>query len=378
MAQVQFKAPDTRTLRERILNAQFFKKRHTKVGARPGTLVIPKEAPAPHITSIHYSETTHRADVVESVEQLTEAFNEQEVTWVDVQGFGDRSIMRQLGELFKLHPLLLEDVVNVPQRPKTEPYGDQLLVIIRMVRLGQTIDDESPTVDMEQVSMVIAHNYIITFQEKHGDILDPVRKRLLANKGLIRKRGPDYLAYVIADTIVDAYYPVLENVGNRLEALESEVIYNPSPAVLGELNQLKNQLINLRRAIWPQREAINELVRGDHKLVSEEIGVFLRDTYDHCIQTSEVAEMYREMASGLMNTYLSSIANRTNDVMKVLTIVSSIFVPLTFMAGIYGMNFEHMPELHYKYSYSILCAAMIAVASGMIFFFWKKGWLGNG
>ncbi len=355
----------------------YFNKRHTKVGARPGTLVISKEAQPPHITSIHYSETSHRADVVESVERLTEAFNDEEITWVDVQGFGDRSIMRQLGQMFNLHPLLLEDVVNVPQRPKAEPYADQLLVVIRMVRLDATDENAEPEVEMEQVSMVIARNYLITFQEKHGDILDPVRKRLIANKGLIRKRGADYLAYVIADTIVDAYYPVLENVGNRLEALESKVIDNPSPAVLGELNRLKNELINLRRAIWPQREAINELVRGDHKLISEEVGVFLRDTYDHCIQTSEVAEMYRDMATGLMNTYLSSIANRTNEVMKVLTIVSSIFVPLTFMAGIYGMNFEHMPELKYEHSYTILCAAMGVVALGMFLFFWRKGWIGS-
>lgn len=359
------------------MNNRFFSKRHTKVGARPGTLVIPKEAPAPNITSIHYSETTHRSDVVESVEQLTEAFNEKEFTWVDVQGFGDRSVMRKLGELFSLHPLLLEDVVNVPQRPKTEAYADQLLVVIRMVRLHSDTDSSGPDYEMEQVSMVIAKNYLITFQEKHGDILDPVRKRLAANKGLIRKRGPDYLAYVVADTIVDAYYPVLESVGDRLESLESDVIDNPSPAVLGELNRLKNELINLRRSIWPQREAINELVRGDHNLITEEVSVFLRDTYDHCIQTSEVAEMYREMSTGLMNTYLSSIANRTNDVMKVLTIVSSIFVPLTFMAGIYGMNFEHMPELHYKYSYAILCIAMVAVAIGMLIFFWRKGWIGG-
>jgi len=180
---------------------------------------------------------------------------------------------------------------------------------------------------------------------------------------------------VIADTIIDGYYPVLEEIGNHLESLESVVIENPSPKVLGELNRLKNQLINLRRAIWPQREALNKLVRGDHKLISAEVGVYLRDTYDHCIQTSEVAEMYREMVSGLMNTYLSSVANRTNDVMKVLTIMASIFIPLTFMAGIYGMNFENMPELRYKHAYSILWFAMGAVVMGMLLFFYRKGWI---
>lgn len=359
------------------MSPQYFKKKHTKVGARPGTLVIPKESPPPKITSIHYSATEHRITSVDSVEELTEAFNENEVTWVDIQGFGDRSIMRKLGTMFNLHPLLLEDIVNVPQRPKSEPYDDQLLVIVRMVRLEDDEQTGEPKVDMEQVSMVIAKNYLITFQEKHGDILDPVRKRLIANKGIIRKRGPDYLAYVIADTIIDGYYPVLEVVGDHLESLEGVVIDNPSPAVLGELNRLKNQLINLRRAIWPQREAINELVRGDHNMISDEVGVYLRDTYDHCIQTSEVAEMYREMVTGLMNTYLSSVANRTNEVMKVLTIMASIFIPLTFMAGIYGMNFEHMPELKYEYSYAILWAAMAAVVVGMLAFFWRKGWIGR-
>lgn len=359
------------------MSPRYFKKRNTKVGARPGTLEISKEAPPPKITAIHFSATEHRVQTVDAVEGLTEAFNEHEVTWVDVQGFGDRTIMRKLGTMFKLHPLLLEDVVNVPQRPKTEPYDDQLLMIVRMVKLENDEVTGHPVVDMEQVSMVITKHYLITFQERYGDILDPVRKRLLANKGIIRKRGPDYLAYVIADTIIDGYYPVLEVVGDHLESLESEVIDNPSPTVLSELNRLKNQLINLRRAIWPQREAINALVRGDHAIISEEVGVYLRDTYDHCIQTSEVAEMYREMVTGLMNTYLSSVANRTNEVMKVLTIMASIFIPLTFMAGIYGMNFEHMPELKYEYSYAILWFAMGMVATGMLVFFWRKGWIGR-
>jgi magnesium transporter len=352
-----------------------FHKKHTKVGAVPGTLMISKEAPPPRISSIHYSETKHQASTVNSIEELAETVNEDEVTWVDIQGFGDRTIMRKVGEIFNLHPLLLEDVVNVPQRPKSEPYGEQLLVIVRMVRMGEDDRSEDLVVDMEQVSMVIAKNCLITFQEKYGDILDPVRKRLVANKGIIRKNGADYLAYVIADTIIDAYYPVLEVVGDRLESLEQVVIDNPSPAVLGELNRLKNQLINLRRAIWPQREAINELIRGDHKLISDKVGVYLRDTYDHCIQTSEVAEMYREMVTGMMNTYLSSVANRTNEVMKVLTIMASIFIPLTFMAGIYGMNFENMPELKHEYAYGMLWFAMGIVASGMIFFFYRKGWI---
>nr|WP_236649930.1 magnesium/cobalt transporter CorA [Rhodopirellula sp. SM50] len=360
------------------MSLNIFKKRHTRIGARPGTLVISKESPRPVVRGIFYNRQSYDERPVEDLDQLQEAFQAETVAWVDVQGFGDRSVMNKVGEVFHLHPLLLEDVVNVPQRPKTELYGDQLLIVVRMVRLKDSDEASRYRVDMEQVSIVLAENYVITFQERYGDILDPVRKRLKSGKGIIRGRGADYLAYVIADTIVDGYYPVLEAVGNDLEAMEDEVIRNPSPDVLGELNTLKNQLINLRRAIWPQREAINSLVRGDFALVDEDVRVYLRDTHDHCIQTSEVAEMYREMATGLMNTYLSSVANRTNEVMKVLTIMASLFIPLTFMAGIYGMNFEHMPELHYRYSYPMLWAVMTLTSIAMLYFFWRKGWIGRG
>lgn len=364
------------------MNHHPFRKRRRKVGAAPGTLDISSTSPPPRITAMHYSVNTFRHETVSDVEELHESFSKNEVTWVDVQGFGDKSMMQQLGTYFGLHRLLLEDVVNVPQRPKAQRYDDQLLLVVRMVRHQPS--DEVPksglgplAIDMEQVSMVITANYVLTFQERYGDVLDPVRKRIKAGKGLLRSRGADYLAYAVTDTIIDGYYPVLELVGDRLEALENEVIDNPSPAVLGELHRLKNQLINLRRAIWPQREAINALLRGEHEMLSEEVAIYLRDTYDHCVQTSEVAEMYREMVTGLVNTYLSSIANRTNEVMKVLTIMASIFIPLTFMAGIYGMNFEHIPELKYRYGYPMLWAAMTTTAAGMLVYFRRKGWLGG-
>jgi magnesium transporter len=351
--------------------AAMFTKLHPQVGARPGTLVIPQQAPAPRIHLISYTVDDVKETDVDVVEQLHEAFSENSVTWIDVQGFGDKSLMQRIGDLFDLHPLLLEDVVNVPQRPKTEAYGDQLLVIVRMVRV-----DGPGELDMEQVSIVFTKDYVLTFQERYGDVLDPVRRRIRSGKGPIRQHGADYLAYAITDTIVDGYYPVLESIGNHLEELEDTVVAHPTPVILKQLNQLKNRLVNLRRGIWPQREAVNQLIRGDHQSVSEEVRVYLRDTYDHCIQTSEVAEMYREMVTGLMNTYLSSIANRTNDVMKVLTIMASIFIPLTFLAGIYGMNFEHMPELQVRWAYPIIWITMLAVAAGMIAFFRQKGWIG--
>ncbi|MEZ6048211.1 MAG: magnesium/cobalt transporter CorA [Planctomycetaceae bacterium] len=290
-----------------------------------------------------------------------------------MQGFGDRSVMQEIGDLFQLHPLLLEDVVNLPQRPKTESYGDQVLIIVRMVQVH-----ESGEIDLEQVSIVLGKNYVLTFQEKHGDILDPVRRRIRSKTSTIRHQAADFLAYAIADTIIDAYYPALEVLGDQIEELEDDVISDPTPELLRELNRMKNRLVNLRRSIWPQREAINRMVRGDYPAISENVRIYLRDTYDHCVQTSEVAEMYREMVTGLMNTYLSSIANRTNEVMKVLTIMASIFIPLTFLAGIYGMNFKHMPELQMEWAYPTVWILMLLTAGGMLFYFWKKGWIDIG
>ena len=357
-----------RTLRKST--SKFFK-RHPKVGAVPGTLVIPEDAPAPRIRMMNYSDAGVRESEVEDLEQLRIAFDESTVTWIDVQGFGDRALIHEIGRLFALHPLLLEDVVNMPQRPKSEAYDGQLLVIVRMVRFNEVAE-----VDPEQLSLILGKRYVLTFQERQGDVLDPIRRRIREGKTALSKQGEDYLAYCLIDTVIDAYYPVLESIGERLEALEDEVVMNPTSDLLSRLNRLKNRLVDLRRGIWPQREALNAMVRGDHPIITDPVRIYLRDTYDHCVQTSEVAEMYREMVTGLMNTYLSSIANRTNDVMKVLTIVATIFIPLTFLAGIYGMNFEHMPELASRWGYPVVWIAMIATAGVMLAFFWRKGWIG--
>ena len=353
-----------------MLSAIFMKK-NPKVGARPGTLVIARNAPPPKVHVMHLSPSEVIEDDVTDPETLNAAHDEETVTWVDVQGFGDEKLIRQIGEVFSLHPLAIEDIVNVPQRPKAEPYDEQLLIIVRMVRLAGPLE-----IIMEQVSIVLGKNYVLTFQEQYGDVLDSVRRRIRTGKGRpIRNEGSDYVAYAIFDTIVDGYYPVLEEIGNYLEQLEEAVIYNPTPQLLQQLNSTRAKLTNLRRAIWPQREAANRLARDVHPLVDPNVQLFLRDTYDHCVQTSEVVEMYREIVAGLMNTYLSSVANRTNEVMKVLTIVATIFIPLTFLAGIYGMNFEHMPELQNKWAYPAIWFTMITVAIGMVAFFWRKGWI---
>ncbi|MCA9249193.1 MAG: magnesium/cobalt transporter CorA [Planctomycetales bacterium] len=349
-----------------------FSKRHPKVGARPGTLEIGESAHPVRIRMMSYRGRKAREVDVDNLESLSEAFDESTVTWIDVQGFGDEPRIREIAELFQLHPLLLEDIVNVPHRPKAESYGDQLLVIVRMVRTNT-----EHLVEHEQVSLVLGKHYVLTFQEKHGDVLDPVRARIREGVGPIAQHGPDYLAYALIDTIVDAYYPLLEQIGDWLEALEDDAVLRPTPDVLHRLNRLRNRLSNLRRGIWPQRDAVSAMVRGDHAHISEEVRLYLRDTLDHCVQTTEVTEMYREMVTELINTYLSSLANRTNDVMKVLTIVATIFIPLSFIAGVYGMNFDNMPELHVRWAYPLVWLAMAATAMVMLGFFWRKGWLGG-
>lgn len=351
-----------------------FTKRQPKVGARPGTLVIPDQAPAPRVRIFRYDQNSVEENNWDTghLDTLHSAHDDNFVTWIDVQGFGDKSLLQKFGETFNLHPLLLEDIVNVPQRPKVEAYDDQLLVIVRMVH-----PFASGKVIMEQVSVILGKTYVLTFQEQYGDVFDPVRKRINDRKSAIRKHGPDFLAYALIDTVIDGYYPVLEQIGDHLVELETKVVIDPSPQLLGQLNQFKNQLVNMRRGIWPQREAISELCRGDEGAISDEVRLHLRDTNDHCVQISEVTEMYREMVTGLMSVYLSSIANRTNEVMKVLTITATIFIPLTFLAGIYGMNFDHMPELHSKWAYPAVWCVMLGTSAMMLAFFYRRGWIGN-
>lgn len=351
-----------------------FTKRNPDVGARPGTLVIPETSPTPRVRMIRFGATEVQDASFDSGETdgLAQALDENFVTWIDVQGFGDRELLKHFGETFGLHPLLLEDIVNMPQRPKAEAYGDQLLIIVRMVH-----PLSSGKVILEQVSVIVGKTYVLTFQEHYGDVFDPVRKRINDETSMVRKHGPDFLAYALIDTVIDGYYPVLEEIGDHLEDLETDVVSNPSPQLLSRLNQFKNQLVNMRRGIWPQREAIGQLARGDEGAISKEVRLHLRDTYDHCVQITEVTEMYREMVTGLMGVYLSAIANRTNEVMKILTITATLFIPLTFMAGIYGMNFDHMPELHNKWGYPIFWCVMIVVTAFMMIFFYRRGWIGN-
>ena len=347
--------------------------RKPAIGSQPGTLVIDSEAPRPVVQVFSYDENTVQQHDPSGVDDVRRLRRTGRRLWIDVQGLGDEQLLRGLADVFSIHLLALEDVVHTRSRPKTEPYDQNLLVVTRMLGGGN-----AEQLDIEQVSLLIGKDYVLTFQEQYGDVLDPVRKRLRVHNSRIRTLSADYLGYAILDTIIDAYYPVVESMADRIEALEERVLAEASPQTLRELNTLKVQLLTLRRAVAPQREAVNALIRDDNELVSQTVRMYLRDTYDHILQTSEAVETARELVNGLMNTYLSVVSNRMNEVMKVLTIMASIFIPLTFMAGIYGMNFEHMPELHVKWAYPLLLAAMGLTAIGMVAHFWRKGWIGRG
>jgi magnesium transporter len=346
--------------------------RKPAVGAKPGTLAIDPQAPKPKIRVVSYSEESYEEHDLGNTGQLSELKERGGKLWVDVQGLGDEQTLRKLAEIFAIHPLALEDVVHIPIRPKAEPYDDNMLIVSRML---QHVEGED--VDTEQVSIIVGHSYVLTFQEAYGDILDPVRRRLQTPASLMRRHGSGYLAYAILDTIIDAYYPVIEKLGDRLEELEELVLTEASPETLRDLTDIKGMLLRLRRAVAPQREAVNSMIRDECEFLSDTVRVYLRDTYDHIVQTSEAVESARELVAGLMGTYLSVVSNRMNEVMKTLTIVASIFIPITFMAGLYGMNFDHMPELHLRWGYPILVLLMVVVGVGMLVYFKRKGWIGR-
>ncbi|HEY9906097.1 MAG TPA: magnesium/cobalt transporter CorA [Thermosynechococcaceae cyanobacterium] len=348
-------------------------------GSVPGTLSIPPNASPSSIVLIDYNqETATRIDDA-TPEDCAAYLDTESVSWVDVKGLGSEDVLTRLGQVFGLHPLVLEDIVNVPQRPKTEEHEDQLVIIARMVtpkRGGGFLS--------EQVSFVLGKNYLLTVQEEPNyDCFGSICERIRTDKGIIRKQGSDYLAYALLDAIIDGFFPVLEDYGEKIEELEEEVVLNPSKKTLGKIHDVKRELLSLRRAIWPQRDAINALIRDGSPLISHDVHIYLRDCYDHAIQVLDMVETYRELAASLMDVYLSSVSNRMNEVMKLLTIISSIFIPLTFIAGIYGMNFNtekspwNMPELNWEWGYIVCIGLMLVIAVIQIFFFWRRGWFDN-
>lgn len=349
------------------------RKRKPPIGARPGTLAVDAALPRPRIHLIRYSEEALHEETVREIASLRPILASSQFAWVDVQGLGDAKTIEGLGEIFSIHPLALEDIAHASVRPKAEVYPENLLIAVRMLQI-----DGGGSVAIEQLSLLVGRNYVLTFQETYGDVLDPVRARLRAGGAKIRSRGPGYLAYAIIDTIVDAYVPVVERFSAEIETLEEQVLDQAEPATLRSLNRIRKELARIRRSVAPQREAISSLIRDPNDFVDETARLYLRDTYDHCLMTAEAIETSREVVNGLMNTYLSVVSNRMNEVMKTLTLIASIFVPLTFLAGIYGMNFDVMPELRWKWSYPVLLLVMLVAAAGMLIHFRRRGWIGGG
>jgi magnesium transporter len=350
--------------------------REPRPGSPPGTLVV-GAGPPPEIYVIDYTEENFVERKVSCADDLEPylATERHSLTWVDVRGISDQRSFERLGEIFRIHPLALEDIVNFPQRPHGDVYPEQHLLITRMVETTH----EGALVT-EQLAILLGSGYVLTVQEEpERDCLEPVRERLRQGRGGIRTAGADYLAYALLDAVIDGFFPVLEGLGEKLEELELEVT-TTSEARPKQIHDLKRELLTVRRAIWPQRDLINSLLRDDSPHFSKETRLYLRDTYDHAVLVMDMIETFREIASGLMDLYLSAVSNRMNEIMKVLTIISTIFLPLTFIAGVYGMNFDagspyNMPELHWRYGYPFALVLMVTSVLVLAYYYRRKGWM---
>ncbi len=347
--------------------------RSAKHGLPPGTPVYVGKAPGEpaRITVIDYDEARVVEREVARPEECFAFRDRPTVTWINVDGIHDAALMQALGEHFGLHPLVQEDIVNTEQRPKVEDFGEYLYVVVKMLRWN----DSAGEPDAEQVSLVLGRGFVLSFQERAGDVFDPVRDRIRGDKGRIRKMGAGYLAYSLLDAVVDGYFSVLEKRGEQVEALEDELIARPSPAMLAEIYRFRREGLFLRRCVWPLRELVASLERGGSPLLGKGMGVYLRDVYDHAVQVIDAMETIRDMLSGMLETYLSSLSNRMNEVMKVLTIIATIFIPLTFIAGVYGMNFKYMPETEWRWAYPAALGVMLLVAAVMLVYFRRRRWL---
>jgi magnesium transporter len=349
------------------------KRRSHKRGLAPGSLVFigEKGTGAVQMTVIDYNEETFQEQKLDTVEQCLPFKKKPTVTWLNIDGLNDVEAIRRVGETFDLHPLILEDIVNTTQRPKFDDFEKYLFVVLKMM----TFNDEVNRIDIEQVSLVLGDNFVISFQERVGDVFEAVRERLRQGKGRIRKAGSDYLLHALIDAVVDNYFIILEKIGDRIEELEETIVADPKPEAMRTIHSLKREMIYLRKSVWPLRELINNMLRSESSLIQDSTHIYLRDVYDHTIQVIDTVETFRDMLTGMHDTYLSGMSNRMNEIMKVLTIFASIFIPLTFIAGIYGMNFSYMPELGWRWSYFGVWGLFIGVTLFMLLYFKRKKWL---
>jgi magnesium transporter len=343
-----------------------------QAGSAPGTIVHTgvKKVEEVQISLTDYGEKDLREKTVERIEDCFPFRDTPTVSWVNVDGLHDVELIQRIGTHFGIHPLVLEDIAAVSQRPKVEEYQDYIYIVLHML----SFDAGTSRIHKEQLSLILGRNFVFSFQERSGDVFDPVRERIRTAKGRIRSSGADYLAYALMDAVVDGYYAILESIGDEVETLDAAVMENPAQSTLHQIHDLKREMLVMRRAVWPVREVMSQLLRADNTLVADDTRVFLRDVYDHSVQVLDTVETLRDLTGGLTDLYLSSVGQRQNEVMKVLTIMASIFIPLTFMAGVYGMNFRYMPELGMRWAYPALLGMMALVAAGMAWYFRRKGW----
>lgn len=358
-----------------ISGNRFMKKHHAKkVGMPPGSVIYVGDGnPSPTVVSlIDYTE----ADVVEkkgiTFEECMTLRDDPGITWLNFSGLADVEQIKKIGDIFGLHPLVMEDILHMGQRPKLELYDKYVYLVVKMIYLG----DNGKEVAYEQLSIVMGKNYVLTFQEKEGDVFNNIRERIKGNKGRLRKSGADYLVYSLLDSVVDNYFPALEKIGDLVEEIEERLSDDPEQDVLSDIYRLKREVLFLRKSIWPIREVVAAMMRQDLEFVSPNTNTYLRDVYDHSIQVMDVVETYTDMLSELTDVYMSTVSNRMNEVMKTLTIIATIFIPLTFIVGLYGMNFKYMPELTNELAYPIVLLIMATISGMMLIYFRRKGWLG--
>lgn len=345
-----------------------------KAGMPPGTLlhVGDMRSEKIKISMLSYNKDEWMEKQCSQVEELFENKATADVDWVHLSGIHRVDIIEKIGTVFNIHPLVLEDIVNANQRPKLEESKDYIYIVLKMIYYVES----TQSIEFEQVSMIVGSNYIISFQENDNQIFHQIRERIKNTNAKIRTLGPDYLAYALIDCIVDYYYVALEYLGEKIESLEDELMLDPGPHVLKEIHSLKTEMLFVRKAIWPLREIINVLSRGDSSLFQQSTLIYLRDVYDHVIQVIDTVEMYRDMVTSMFDIYISSVSYKLNEVMKVLTIIATIFIPLTFIVGLYGMNFKYMPELEWEWGYPAVLLLMAIISTMMVMYFRRKKWIG--
>jgi magnesium transporter len=349
------------------------KKRSQKAGLPPGTLVHVGEekAEAVRITVIDYDEQSFQEKQATNIEECFEFKTTPTITWVNIDGIHNIEIIEKIGRHYELHPLLLEDIVTTWQRPKFEDFEKYLFIVLRML----SYNEQKQAIESEQMSLVLGSNFVISFQETIGDIFDQIRDRIRTGKGRHRKMGADYLSYSLIDATVDNYFAILERLGEKLELMQEQLVSDPTPKLFERIHHLKKELVLLRRSVWPLRELISGLQRSETELISEPTRVYLRDVYDHAVQVIDTVEGFRDMVSGTLEIYLSSMNTRLNAIMKVLTVIATIFMPLSFIASLYGMNFKYMPEIQWRWGYPIVLVGMLVITVVMLLYFRKKRWL---